>query len=281
MNVLEKIKMKRYTILAFILLLSACSIQPISKENPINLRLTTTTSINDSGLIEYLRPFIVEELNINLEVVSLGSGAALEAGQRGDADVLLVHSPTAEESFVQAGYGLKRSTFMYNFFVIVGPNSDQTIRDMSAKDAFIKIYQTKSRFISRGDNSGTHRKEKDIWETTKLTYDELSLDTSFYLSSGSGMGNTLIMANEKQAYTLTDLATFLSMQDKLNLDVIVSESPDLRNDYSIIVMNPEKIDNVDSDTALKFEEWMLSEKALNLIAEFGKEKYNQALFFTE
>lgn len=281
MNVLEKIKMKRYTILAFILLLSACSIQPINKENPINLRLTTTTSINDSGLIEYLRPFIVEELNINLEVVSLGSGAALEAGQRGDADVLLVHSPTAEKSFVQAGYGLKRSTFMYNFFVIVGPNSDQTIRDMSAKDAFIKIYQTKSRFISRGDNSGTHRKEKDIWETTKLTYDELSLDTSFYLSSGSGMGNTLIMANEKQAYTLTDLATFLSMQDKLNLDVIVSESPDLRNDYSIIVMNPEKIDNVDSETALKFEEWMLSEKALNLIAEFGKEKYNQALFFTE
>lgn len=281
MNVLGKTKMKQFTILSIVLLLSACSTEPINKENPINLRLVTTTSINDSGLIEYLRPYIVEELNINLVVVSLGSGAALEAGQRGDADVLLVHSPTAEESFIQAGYGLKRSTFMYNFYVLVGPKSNQTISDMSAKDAFLMIYKNKSLFISRGDNSGTHRKEKDIWETTGLIYDELSFETSFYLSNGSGMGNTLIMANEKQAYTLTDLATFLSMQDKLDLEVIVSESPDLRNDYSIIAINPEKVKNVDRETALKFEEWMLSEKALNLIAEFGKEKYNQALFFTE
>jgi len=171
---------------------------------------------------------------------------------------------------------------MYNFFVIVGPNNDPAIiKDLSAKDAFLKIYEHKSLFVSRGDNSGTHSKEKNIWKSTNLIYDEISIDTSFYVSSGSGMGNTLIMANEKQAYTLTDLATFLSMQDKLDLEVIVSESPDLRNDYSIIVINPEKVENVDSETALKFEEWMLSDKALELIAEFGKEEYKQALFFTE
>lgn len=274
--------MKRIVCLLIALLLSACSTQPIVKEEPTNLRLTTTTSVNDSGLIEYLRPYILEDLNINLEVVSLGSGAAIEAGQRGDADVLLVHSPAAEDTFVQDGYGIKRSTFMYNFFVIVGPNADPAIiKGLSAKDAFLKIYETKSLFVSRGDNSGTHSKEKNIWKSTNLIYDELSLDTSFYVSSGSGMGNTLIMANEKQAYTLTDLATFLSMQDKLDLDVIVSESPDLRNEYSIVVINPEKVENVDSVTALKFEEWMLSEKALGLISEFGKEEYKQALFFTE
>jgi len=171
---------------------------------------------------------------------------------------------------------------MYNFFVIVGPNSDPAmIKDLSALDAFLKIYETKSLFVSRGDNSGTHSKEKNIWKSTDLIYDEISTDTNFYLSSGSGMGNTLIMANEKQAYTLTDLATFLSMQDKLDLEVIVSESSDLRNDYSIIVINPEKVENVDNETALKFEEWMLSDKALGLISEFGKEEYKQALFFTE
>lgn len=272
----------RRIFLILILLLTACTTQSIEKESPINLRLTTTTSVNDSGLIEYLRPYILEDLNINLEVVSLGSGAAIEAGQRGDADVLLVHSPSAEETFVQEGYGLKRSTFMYNFFVIVGPSSDPArINDLSAKDAFLKIFDTKSLFVSRGDNSGTHSKEKNIWKLTNLNYDELSIDTDFYLSSGSGMGNTLIMANEKQAYTLTDLATYLSMQDKLDLEVIVSESSDLRNDYSIIVINPEKVENVDSVTALKFEEWMLGDKALELIGEFGKEEYKQALFFTE
>ena len=134
--------------------------------------------------------------------------------------------------------------------------------------------------MSRGDNSGTHSKEKNIWESTKLDYDVLSQDTSFYYSSGSGMGDTLIMASEKQAFTLTDLSTFLSMKDKLNLEVIVDSSKDLLNDYSVIVINPEKVENVNSEAALKFEEWMLSEKALNLISEYGKDKYNQSLFFT-
>lgn len=272
--------MKRLLLVFLSLILTACTSQPVVKEEPINLRLTTTTSVNDSGLLEYLRPYILEDLNMNLEIVSLGSGAAIEAGQRGDADVLLVHSPAAEETFVKDGYGLKRSTFMYNFFVIVGPKGyKDKFSNLSASNAFLLIYKNYP-FISRGDNSGTHSKEKNIWKSTELDYEVVSKDTSFYYSSGSGMGDTLIMASEKQAFTLTDLATFLSMQDKLNLEVVIDSSKDLLNDYSIIVINPEKVENTNSEAALAFEEWMLSEKALNLIGEYGKEKYKQALFFT-
>lgn len=272
--------MKQFIFIVLCLVLTACSNQPVEEVEPINLRLTTTTSVNDSGLMEYLRPYILEDININLEIVSLGSGAAIEAGQRGDADVLLVHSPSAEETFIKDGYGLKRSTFMYNFFVIVGPEEyKEEFKNLSAVDAFILIYKNYP-FISRGDNSGTHNKEKNIWKSTDLDYDVVSKDTSFYISSGSGMGDTLIMASEKQAFTLTDLATFLSMKDKLDLEVIIDSSNDLINDYSIIVINPDKVENVNSDAGLMFEEWMLSEKALNLISEYGKEEYNQSLFFT-
>lgn len=280
MNVLERTNMKRIIFVMLCLVMSACSNQPIEKEEPVTLRLTTTTSVNDSGLMEYLRPYILEDLNMNLEIVSLGSGAAMEAGKRGDADVLLVHSPSAEKIFVEEGYGLKRSTFMYNFFVIVGPKKyKERFKNFSAMHAFLLIYVDYT-FVSRGDNSGTYNKELSIWESTELDYDLLSKDTNFYFSSGSGMGDTLIMASEKQAFTLTDLSTFLSMKEKLDLDVLISSSHDLINDYSIIVINPDKVKNVNSVVALKFEEWMLSDKALNLISEYGKEEYKQSLFFT-
>ena len=262
------------------LLLNGCTAN--EKDLPKRLRLTTTTSVNDSGLLEYLRPYILEEANISLEIVSLGSGAALEAGKRGDADVLLVHSPAVEKIFVDEGYGIKRSTFMYNFFVIIGPSSDPAqIKSLSAADALKKIELLESPFISRGDNSGTHSKEKSLWKLAGLDAEVVSTDTSFYVSAGSGMGATLTMASEKQAYTLSDLATFLSMKGKLSLDIIINKSPDLRNDYSIIVINPDKVANVDVDTAKAFEEWMLSDRALKLISEYGKDTYKEALFFTE
>ena len=269
-----------------VLILFGCQAQeveePIVPEEPKVLRLTTTTSVNDSGLMEYLRPYLLEEANIEMEIVSMGSGAAIEAGQRGDADVLLVHSPAAEKTFVEEGYGIQRSTFMYNFFVIVGPESDPAgVKDLSAKDAFIKIRDAKSKFVSRGDNSGTHSKEKAIWKLAELDYDSLSTETDFYVSAGTGMGATLTMASEQEAYTLTDLATYLSMQDQLSSKVIVSASPDLRNDYSVIVINPDKVTNVDAETAKAFETWMLSEFTLKLIAEYGKDTYGEALFFTE
>ena len=278
-------RLKALSIL-LVLILFGCQAQeveePIVPEEPKVLRLTTTTSVNDSGLMEYLRPYLLEEANIEMEIVSMGSGAAIEAGQRGDADVLLVHSPAAEKTFVEEGYGIQRSTFMYNFFVIVGPESDPAgVKDLSAKDAFIKIRDAKSKFVSRGDNSGTHSKEKAIWKLAELDYDSLSTETDFYVSAGTGMGATLTMASEQEAYTLTDLATYLSMQDQLSSKVIVSASPDLRNDYSVIVINPDKVTNVDAETAKAFEAWMLSESTLKLIAEYGKDTYGEALFFTE
>lgn len=278
-------RLKALSIL-LVLILFGCQAQeveePIVPEEPKVLRLTTTTSVNDSGLMECLRPYLLEEANIEMEIVSMGSGAAIEAGQRGDADVLLVHSPAAEKTFVEEGYGIQRSTFMYNFFVIVGPESDPAgVKDLSAKDAFIKIRDAKSKFVSRGDNSGTHSKEKAIWKLAELDYDSLSTETDFYVSAGTGMGATLTMASEQEAYTLTDLATYLSMQDQLSSKVIVSASPDLRNDYSVIVINPDKVTNVDAETAKAFETWMLSESTLKLIAEYGKDTYGEALFFTE
>lgn len=279
------LRLKALSIL-LVLILFGCQAQeveePIVPEEPKVLRLTTTTSVNDSGLMEYLRPYLLEEANIEMEIVSMGSGAAIEAGQRGDADVLLVHSPAAEKTFVEEGYGIQRSTFMYNFFVIVGPESDPAgVKDLSAKDAFIKIRDAKSKFVSRGDNSGTHSKEKAIWKLAELDYDSLSTETDFYISAGTGMGATLTMASEQNAYTLTDLATYLSMQDQLSSKVIVSASPDLRNDYSVIVINPDKVTNVDAETAKAFETWMVSESTLKLIAEYGKDTYGEALFFTE
>lgn len=278
-------RLKALSIL-LVLILFGCQAQeveePIVPEEPKVLRLTTTTSVNDSGLMEYLRPYLLEEANIEMEIVSMGSGAAIEAGQRGDADVLLVHSPAAEKTFVEEGYGIQRSTFMYNFFVIVGPESDPAgVKDLSAKDAFIKIRDAKSKFVSRGDNSGTHSKEKAIWKLAELDYDSLSTETDFYVSAGTGMGATLTMASEQDAYTLTDLATYLSMQDQLSSKVIVSASPDLRNDYSVIVINPDKVTNVDAETAKAFEAWMISDSTLKLIAEYGKDTYGEALFFTE
>ena len=278
-------RLKALSIL-LVLIMFGCQAQeveePIVPEEPKVLRLTTTTSVNDSGLMEYLRPYLLEEANIEMEIVSMGSGAAIEAGQRGDADVLLVHSPAAEKTFVEEGYGIQRSTFMYNFFVIVGPESDPAgVKDLSAKDAFIKIRDAKSKFVSRGDNSGTHSKEKAIWKLAELDYDSLSTETDFYVSAGTGMGATLTMASEQDAYTLTDLATYLSMQDQLSSKVIVSASSDLRNDYSVIVINPDKVTNVDAETAKAFETWMLSESTLKLIAEYGKDTYGEALFFTE
>lgn len=276
---------KIIVLLLSVFLLTACSSAAVEEEVTLpeasTLRLTTTTSVNDSGLIEYLRPYLLAEENMTLEVVSVGSGAAIEAGMNGDADVILVHSPAAEDTFVADGYGIARTSFMHNFFVIVGPKDDPAgLANMSATDALAALdTQKTSKFVSRGDNSGTHSKEKAIWKLTGLNYDTVSVDTSYYVSAGAGMGDTLVMASELQAYTLTDLATFLSMKDDLDLDVIVDQGNDLINVYSIIVVNPDKVSNTDVDTAKRFEAWMTKQSTLDLIAQYGVEEYGQALFF--
>lgn len=249
-----------------------------NKEDKI-VRLTTTTSVNDSGLMDYLRDDFKKDTGLDMEIVSKGTGAAIEDAKAGNADVILVHSKAAEEEFIDEGYGLERKPFMYNYFVIVGPKDDPAgIKGKDAEEAFKLISDNAARFVSRGDDSGTHKKEKKIWEQAGV--DLANLETmDNYSSLGDGMGATLTFASENGGYALTDLATFLSMENDLDLEVLVDQSDALKNVYSIIIVNPDKVKGTNPDVAKKFQDWMLSDKAKKLISEYGKEEYGQQLFF--
>ncbi len=246
-------------------------------ENPV-IRMSTTTSVNDSGLLPYLLPAFKKATGYTVEVQSAGTGAAIQKAKDGNADLILVHAKASEEEFVNEGYGVERKPFMYNYFVIVGPAEDPAgIRDgaENAAEAFGKIADTKSAFVSRGDESGTHKAELKIWgENTP----DAEKDT-WYISAGQGMGACLTMASEKGAYCLTDKATFLSNKASLNLEIIMEESEDMKNTYSLIECNPEKLDGVNTEGAKALIEWMTGEEASALIAEYGKEQYGQALFY--
>ncbi len=202
------------------------------------IRLATTTSVNDSGLLPYLLPTFEAETGWKVEVASAGTGVAIGYAQAGDADLLLVHSKDQEEQFIADGYAsTDRQSFMYNFFVLCGPASDPAgvKGSATAAEAFKKIADAKQPFCSRGDNSGTHNKEMKIWSAAAPV---LKLDPAWYTSVGSGMGDTLTKANEMNAYVLTDKATYLSMKDNLpNLQILVNESDDMKNTYSLIGVN--------------------------------------------
>lgn len=243
------------------------------------LRLTTTTSVNDSGLMEYLREPLKEDTGIEMEIVSKGSGAAIEDGRQGNADIILVHSPKAENEFVDEGYGLERNTFMHNYFVIVGPEEDPAgIEGKTAEEAFQAIAETGSTFVSRGDDSGTHSKEKSIWEGAGIDLAEIET-AEWYNSLGDGMGATLTFSSENAGYTLTDLSTFLSMESEMAIKVLVDQSDSLKNVYSVIIVNPDKVEGTNFELAKEFEDWITGERAAELIAEYGKEQYGQPLFF--
>ncbi|MFR2717134.1 MAG: substrate-binding domain-containing protein [Anaerococcus obesiensis] len=243
------------------------------------VKLTTTTSVNDSGLMDYLRDDFKKDTGLDMEIVSKGTGAAIEDAKAGNADVILVHSKDAEEKFIEEGYGLERKSFMHNFFVIVGPKDDPAgIKGKDAEEAFKLISEKDEKFVSRGDESGTHNKELKIWEKAGVDVDELSKKDN-YNSLGDGMGATLTFASENNAYTLTDLSTFLTMENDLDLEVLVDQSDALKNVYSIIIVNPDKVKGTNPDVAKKFQDWMLSDKAKKLISEYGKEEYGQQLFF--
>ncbi|WHH58806.1 substrate-binding domain-containing protein [Petroclostridium sp. X23] len=243
------------------------------------LTLATTTSVNDTGLLDYLRPEFEKDTGITLKVISQGTGQAIKTGEDGNADVLLIHSKSAEEKFVADGFGLERIELMYNYFVIVGPKDDpagilnSSGEKYTAAQTFEKISQTKSNFVSRGDDSGTHKKELSIWKNTKIEPAD-----NWYISAGKGMGAVLSMASEKKAYTLTDKATYLSMKDKLDLQIVVDASDDLFNQYTIIQVNPDKHEGINKEGADAFTKWMTSEKVLKMIDDFGKDKYGDSLF---
>ena len=253
--------------------------QVTTPENPV-IRLSTTTSVNDSELLPYLQKEFEADTGYKLEITSAGTGAAIEKGTTGDADVLLVHAKDSEEEFINEGYGVERIPFMYNYFVIVGPATDPAgVKGLQeASEAFVAIAAAQAPFISRGDDSGTHKAELKIWETAGITPDP-TVDT-WYISAGAGMGAVLNMASEEQAYALTDKATYLSHELKDTLEILMEESEEMKNTYSMIAISPEAWPDTNIEGANAFIEWMLSDKATQLINDYGVEEYGQQLFFT-
>jgi tungstate transport system substrate-binding protein len=240
------------------------------------LTLSTTTSTQDSGLLEALLPPFETANKVKVKVIAVGTGQALEIARRGDADVVMVHAQELEEAFVKDGDGIKRRPFMYNDFIIVGPPADPAkISGMHpAVLAFHAIAAKKALFVSRGDNSGTNVKELAIWKRAGL-----KPEGDWYLEAGAGMAATLRMASEKQAYTLADRATFLAWQDKIELKLMVEKDPFLRNIYSVIVVDPKKHPGTKFALASRFADYLFSPAGRKIIADFGKEKYHQPLFY--
>ena len=240
-----------------------------------DLILATTTSTQDSGLLDVLVPAFEASTACKVKTVAVGSGAALKLGEEGNADVLMVHSPAAEKTFMEGGSGVNRQLLMHNTFLVVGPSSDPAgISGMtSAKDAFTKIADAKSTFVSRGDGSGTETKEKAIWKAADITP-----EGDWYVQSGTGMGPTLQITAEKKGYTLTDKATWLATKANLDLQPVVEKDPALLNIYHMIQVNPDKWPKVNAACAAAFSDYVLSPAGQKVIGEFGVDKFGEQLF---
>jgi tungstate transport system substrate-binding protein len=246
--------------------------------NP-KLILSTTTSTVDTGLLDALLPVFERQTGYTVTPLSLGSGQALETAARGEADVLLVHSPDAEQAFMAAGNGVDRRLVMHNDFVIIGPAKDPAgIKgDQQAADAFQRIAAAKAPFVSRGDNSGTNAEELKLWKLANVT----PKGQGWYIESGTGMGQTLGIANEKEGYTLSDRGTYLAQQKNLQLPILVQGDPTLLNIYHVIRTNPAKSDKLNVEGAKAFADFMVSPATQQLITDYGKDKYGQSLFFAD
>jgi tungstate transport system substrate-binding protein len=241
--------------------------------------MSSTTSTQDSGLMDVLIPMFEAKTGYKVKPIYVGTGAAIAMGEKGEADVLLVHAPTSEVAFMQAGNGVTRKLVMHNDFVIVGPSNDPAgIKGMTvAKDAFAKIAETGSLFISRGDDSGTNKSELSLWKAAGITAE----GQSWYQESGQGMGATLTITSEKQGYTLTDRATYLATKVNLELDILTQGDPVLLNIYHVITVNPDKSSMINAAGAEAFLEFMISDQAQEVIRTFGVDKYGQPLFFPD
>jgi tungstate transport system substrate-binding protein len=243
-----------------------------------SVTLATTTSTQDSGLLDVLVPLFRAQSGIEVKVVAVGTGQALELGRRGDADVLLVHDPAAEERFVDEGFGIDRRPVMANDFVLVGPAADPAdVRGRaSAAEAFARIARAEAPFVSRGDESGTHAREKAVWRQAGV-----EPNGDWYVRAGAGMGQVLRMASEKRAYTLADRGTFLAQRQGLDLVILYEGDPLLKNQYSVILVNPEKHPHARGEAARKFADFLLAPDTRKVIADFGKERFGEPLFFPQ
>jgi tungstate transport system substrate-binding protein len=240
--------------------------------------LTTTTSTQDSGLLDVLVPMFEKQTGYSVKTVSVGTGQALALGGRGEADVVLVHAPDTEKKYVAEGSMINRRLVMHNDFIIVGPAADPAkIRGFrKATDAFRMIAEGKALFLSRGDNSGTNILEKKLWKQAGV-----NPAGNWYLESGQGMGQTLGIASEKQAYTLTDRGTFLAFKQRVTLDILVERDRPLLNIYSVMEVNPSRFPKVNAAGGKAFADFMVSPEAQAVIKTFGVEKFGQSLFFPD
>jgi len=247
-------------------------------EVPRDIILATTTSTQDSGLLDVLVPVFEKEFGYLIKTIAVGTGQALAMGEKGEADALLTHAPDSEMKLVEADDIINYKLVMHNDFVIVGPSSDPAgIKGQSTSaDAFKKIAENQGLFVSRGDDSGTHKKELAIWKTAGI-----EVGGSWYQETGSGMGQTINIASEKDGYTLTDRATYLALKENLRLEILVEGEPNLLNIYHVAQVNPKKSDLINAQGAKDFVEFMVSEKAQQIIGEFGVDKFGTPLFFPD
>ena len=244
-----------------------------------NIILATTTSTQDSGLLDVLIPIFEKQAGYFVKTIAVGSGQAMAMGQKGEADVLLVHSPDAEKKFMAAGNGVQRRLVMHNDFIIVGTPADPAAvkTAKTSVEAFKKIAQANAVFMSRGDNSGTHSKEKAIWKAAAISPD----GQKWYQQTGLGMGQTLSVAAEKKAYTLADRGTYLALKKNLGLDILNEGDAMLLNVYSVIEINPAKFKKINADGGSAFADFMVSKATQDIIGKFGVEKFGSPLFFPD
>lgn len=262
---------------AGVALMGSCVAAQEGAEEKGRLMMATTTSTADTGLLDYLAPLFLEDTGWELQWDAVGTGEALKMGENGDVDIVLVHAKASEEEFVENGFGVERFPVMYNDFIVVGPKEPIAATD-DIEAVFTQITEEQLSFVSRGDDSGTDKKEKKIWAALEL--DPTSNEQ--YVESGQGMGATLTMADEMQAYCLTDRGTFLKLKKdadvSLELEIVCEGAKDLLNQYGVIAVNPEKYPEVNNEAANAFIEWICSDEVQELIGEFGVEEYGQALF---
>ncbi|RMF97360.1 MAG: tungsten ABC transporter substrate-binding protein [Planctomycetota bacterium] len=266
---------RRFAFVALCCIAVAAGCRQVADEHR-SLTLATTTSTRDSGLLDVLLPQFEEETGITIKMIAVGSGQALEMGRRGDADVLLTHAPEAEKRFMEEGHGNLRYDVMYNDFVLVGPKANPAgvVKDEPITASLRRIADAESLFVSRGDESGTHMKELALWQESGITP-----KGDWYIEVGAGMAQTLRVASEKQAYTLSDRGTFLAQRDGLHLVILAEGDASLRNPYSVITIDAGKHPGVHEEEARRFAEFLVSPQTQRAIAEFGVDRFGQPLFF--
>lgn len=273
---MKSLKVFKLTIFVMALIVAASVMSAQAAPKQKNIIMATTTSIQDTGLLDVLIPIFEKQTGYFVKTIAVGSGQAMAMGQKGEADVLLVHSPDAEKKFVEERYGINRRLVMHNDFIIVGPDADPAkIKGVKSSSGALKLVaQANALFLSRGDNSGTHAKEKTLWKKAEIN----PVGQKWYQETGLGMGQTLNVAAEKKGYTLADRGTYLAMKKNLSLDILVEGDSALLNIYHVIEVNVDKWPKVNVAGAKAFADFMVSKKTQGIIKIFGIDKFGSPLF---